>query len=155
VDLGSTQAAGTTDGGFSLSAANAEPTSSPFGQLAGLTVVVAEASRTQAGIIRKYLRELGIEAVHVTGSGKEAIETVRRTGANVLISSLHLSDMTGTLLASELRADPGGAGVGIVLATSETAPELGAELPRDPRTVVMPKPFDLQRLAKSIASVVA
>jgi hypothetical protein len=44
--------------------------------------------------------------------------------------------------------------VGFVLATSESDPEATAGLPRDARTVVMLKPFDLDRLARSVASVV-
>lgn len=122
-------------------------------QLAHLTVVVAEPSRTQAGIIRGYLKQLGIESTHATGSAREAIETVKRVRAGVVISSLHLSDMTGVQLALALRADPGCRDIGFVLATSETSSELMAQFPQDARTVVMPKPFDLDRLSRSIASV--
>jgi CheY-like chemotaxis protein len=121
--------------------------------LAALTVVVAEPSRTQAGIIRNYLKQLGIETVHAAGSGREVIDTIRRVGAGVVISSLHLSDMTGVQLAAALRADPAGRSVGFVLATTGSGSELMAGFAKDARTVVMPKPFDLDRLTKAIASV--
>ena len=111
----------------------------PADTLARLTVVIAEPSRTQAGIIRGYLKQLGIGTSHAAGSGREAVETVKRVGASFVISSLHLSDMTGVDLAKALRADPACAGVGFVLATSETGPEIMAALPQDGRTVVMPK----------------
>ncbi|HVK11717.1 MAG TPA: serine/threonine-protein kinase [Gemmataceae bacterium] len=120
--------------------------------LARVKVVVAEPSRTQAGIIRNYLKQLGIEAAHSTGSGREVIETVKRTGAGFVISALHLSDMTGVELATALRADPGCATVGFVLATSESGPETTAALPQDARTVVMPKPFDVSVLMRSLTS---
>jgi serine/threonine-protein kinase len=123
----------------------------PTGRFAGLTVVVAEPSRTQAGIIRNYLQQLGVAAHYTAGSGREALETVKRVGANVLISSLHLSDMTGTQLGVALRHEQG-ADVGFVLATSESQSEMTAELPRDSRTVMMLKPFDLDRLARALAS---
>ncbi len=152
VELSSPLAAGPDAGNFSLTASVAEPTSSG-NPLAGLTVVLVESSRTQAGIIRKYLQQLGIDPVHITGSGREAIETVKRTGANVLISSLHLSDMTGSQLAVALRAEPQTASVGFVLATSENVSELTAEFAHDSRTAVMLKPFDSERLAHSISSV--
>jgi serine/threonine-protein kinase len=121
--------------------------------LAHLTVVVAEPSRTQAGIIRGYLKQLGIESTHATGSGRETIDTVKRIGARIVISSLHLSDMTGVQLALALRADAACRDIGFVLATSETSSELMAQFPQDSRTAVMPKPFDLDRLSRSIASV--
>jgi eukaryotic-like serine/threonine-protein kinase len=121
--------------------------------LARLTVVIAEPSRTQAGIVRNYLKQIGIEAAHSTGSGREAIDTVKRVGARVLISSLHLLDMTGVQLATALRADPDCGNVGFVLATSEANPEFMAGLPAGPRTVVVPKPFDLARLTQVIAAV--
>ena len=78
---------------------------------------------------------------------------MKRVGARVVISSLHLSDMTGVQLAAALRADPAARSVGFVLATSERQPELMAGFPGDARTVVMPKPFDLARLTQAIASV--
>jgi serine/threonine-protein kinase len=126
----------------------------PDSRVAGLTAVIAEPSRTQVGIIRSYLQKLGFAAVHTSASGREAIEVIRRVGANVLISSLHLSDMTGAQLAAALLADPECAQVGFVLATSSADEEAASALPQSPRTVVMIKPFDLERLARSIASVV-
>ena len=121
--------------------------------VASLTVVVAEPSRTQAGIVRNYLKQMGIEAAHSTGSGRDAIDTVKRVGARVLISSLHLSDMTGIQLAVALRADSECTNVGFVLATSEANPELMAGLPAGPRIAIVPKPFDLARLTQVIAAV--
>jgi CheY-like chemotaxis protein/tRNA A-37 threonylcarbamoyl transferase component Bud32 len=132
-----------------------KPLSEVSKRVAGLPVVVAEPSRTQVGIIRNYLQQLGVTNTHATGSGREAIELVKRVGARVLISSAHLSDMTGAQLAAALRAEPGGAAVGFILATSESQSEITAELPRDAWTVVMVKPFDLERLGRSIAKVIA
>jgi serine/threonine protein kinase len=123
--------------------------------LSQLVVVVAEPSRTQAGIIRNFLKQLGIESVHATASGREAIETVKRVGGRVLITALHLSDMTGVQLAAALRAEPGCGTVGFLLATSESDAESTAGLPQDPRTTILRKPFDLARLRQSIAAVVA
>jgi CheY-like chemotaxis protein len=137
-----------------LDPGQAAPAGAPAGPLAGGAAVVAEPSRTQAGIIRNYIQRLGAAAVHAVGSGREAIEAVKQTGARVVVSSLHLSDMTGAQLAAALRSDPACAGVGFVLATGESDPEATAGLPRDAQTVVMPKPFDLDRLARAVASVV-
>jgi two-component system, chemotaxis family, chemotaxis protein CheY len=123
---------------------------SPTSAVAGIKVILAEASRTQAGIIRKFLGQIGIHDVPTTGSGKQAIELVRLGSAQVLISSMHLSDMTGLQLAQAIRTDPDLLGIGFVLATSESDSEQAASLLHFPRMVLMPKPFDIARLARSI-----
>jgi serine/threonine protein kinase len=123
---------------------------SPASPVAGLKVVLAEASRTQAGIIRKFLGQIGIHDVPTTGSGRQAIEMARLGEAQVLISSMHLSDMTGLQLAHSIRTDPDLLGIGFVLATSESDSEQTASLLHFPRMVLMHKPFDLARLTRAI-----
>jgi CheY-like chemotaxis protein len=123
------------------------------GRFAGRTVVLAEPSRTQAGIVRRYLEQLGIHAVHTTGSGREALDLARRHRAGIVISSMHLADMTGAQLAQELLADRGCDGVGFVLATSEADGPGGGAVPDSPRVDLVHKPYDLERLARSIATV--
>jgi serine/threonine protein kinase len=142
-------------GGFEVSPiAAADPTPSQAGRVVGLTVVLVEPSRTQAGIIRRYLQQLGAREVHTTGSGQEALELARRERAGVIVSSMHLADMTGVQLARALLADPGCEGTGFVLATSEADTQEPGAVPDNPRVALMPKPFDLERLARSIAAVV-
>jgi CheY-like chemotaxis protein len=137
-------------GGFELTPAATTHT----GRAAGLTVVLVEPSRTQAGIIRRYLQQTGAAAVHATGSGREALALAKRERAAVVVSSMHLADMTGVELAAALLADPGCGGVGFVLATSETDAAGPGTVPDSPRVVVMPKPFAPDRLADAIAAVV-
>jgi hypothetical protein len=67
---------------------------------------------------------------------------------------MHLKDMTGVQLAHALLADPACQAVGLVLATSEAESGEMEPLPDDPRMVLMPKPFDLQRLAGALAIAV-
>jgi CheY-like chemotaxis protein len=127
---------------------------SPEGRVAGLTVVLVESSRTQAGIINRYLAQIGAGAVHVTGSGREGIEIAKRERAAVLICSMHLADMTGAELARAVASEPGCGRLGVVVATSEADAEHAAGLPSGPWVVVLPKPFDAGQLASAIASVV-
>jgi len=130
------------------------PTPSLAGRASGLTVILVESSRTQAGIIRRYLQQIGIGVVHATGSGREALELAKQERAGVIVSAMHLSDMTGLQLARALLADPECNGVGFVLATSEADTQEHGSIPDSPRVTLMPKPFDPQRLAQSIATVV-
>src|SRR5262249_2018111 len=77
----------------------AGPSPSDADRVRHLTVVLVEPSRSQAAIVRKYLLELGIASVHVTGSGQQALALAGREKAQVILSAMHLADMTGVDLA--------------------------------------------------------
>ncbi|HSQ58655.1 MAG TPA: serine/threonine-protein kinase, partial [Gemmata sp.] len=138
-------------GRFELSAS----VSAPAPTLAGLKILLVEPSRTQAGIIRRYLKDLQLDVVHVTASGVEAIEFARAGGVNLVLTSMHLGDMTGADLARSLFADAACAGIGIVVATSESESGDSVELPANPRLVKMHKPFDSQCLSAALAQAIA
>lgn len=118
--------------------------------LSDLTVILVEPSRTQAAIVRKYLQELGIEKVRTTESGVQARELAVRHGCDVFLSSLHLADMTGMQLASQVRADDACSAMGFVLTTSSSAADDLAMLRTLPRTALVLKPFDAQKLAAAL-----
>ena len=124
-------------------------------EAAVLTVILAETSRTQAGIIRRYLQQIGAGVIHATGSGKEAIELAKRERARVVVSSMHLSDMTGVQLARMIMSDPECEKVGFVLATSETDAHEPGAIPVNPRVALMPKPFGVERLSRAINAVLS
>lgn len=133
------------------SGAGDEPTLSSVRQVANLRVVLVEPSRAQANIVRKYLQQLGIENVRLTSSGREALELGKQGGTDVILSSMHLADMTGVQLAQALHDDPGCARVGFVLASSESDGGEAGQALLAPLTVLLPKPFDRLRLAQSLA----
>jgi serine/threonine protein kinase/CheY-like chemotaxis protein len=137
--------------GVPAPAAASGPSPSEVRRVADLKVVLVEPSRAQASIVRQYLRKLGIDNVRVTGSGKAVLEMARQKGTDVILSSMHLADMTGVQLAQALHDDPGCADVGFVLASSESD---GGEVTKAlslPLTVLLPKPFDLRGLAQALA----
>jgi eukaryotic-like serine/threonine-protein kinase len=137
--------------GLPLSGEGNAPTPSDVQRVIDLSVVLVEPSRAQAGIVRKYLQKLGIEKVRLTGSGKQALELTKQEPTHVILSSMHLADMTGVQLAQALRNDQACAGVGFVLASSESDGGEANKVLDAPLTVLLPKPFDLRGLARSLA----
>jgi two-component system chemotaxis response regulator CheY len=127
------------------------PSPSEAGRIADLTVVLVEPSRAQASIVRSYLQQLGVRNIHTSGAGRQALALAREVHAHVLLSAMHLSDMTGLQLAEALYAEPECAGMGFILASSESDSDPSGTLARNPRSVLLPKPFDLRRLAQSLA----
>ena len=128
--------------------------SSMIRRVSGLVVVMVEPSRAQAGIVCRYLEELGVARIFRANSGGEALNLIKREGAHVLLSAMHLADMTGSELAQALRNDPDCAGVGFVLASSESEGIRASEREMGPRMALLPKPFDLRALADSLAHVI-
>lgn len=116
----------------------------------GRTVVLVEPSRTQAGIIRRYLEQLGTEVVLVTGSGKEALAAAQAGRVNTIFSAMHLSDMNAAQLLAAVNTDPRCAATGFVLATSEADDEHTADLPARDSLVILPKPFDLKKVGLAL-----
>jgi two-component system chemotaxis response regulator CheY len=128
-----------------------DPASKP--NTAGMTVLLVEPSRTQAVIIRNYLQELGFQDITTTSSGQKALEMARNAPPRVVISAMHLADMTGVQLARRMRAEAPLASAGFVLITSQGDLQEANLLSQEEHTVRLPKPFDRDRLAEALAVV--
>ena len=68
-------------------------------------VLLVEPSRTQSGIIRKYLQGQGVKEIVTAASGKDALEAFRTARPDAIVSALHLPDMTGVQLAQQVREE--------------------------------------------------
>jgi two-component system chemotaxis response regulator CheY len=119
----------------------------------GMTALLVEPSRSQAVIIRGYLQKLGFRDCPTAPSGAKALEFARNTPPDVVISAMHLPDMTGVQLAQSMRTQPRSSSAGFILITSEMTEEEAAQvLGEGGNTIRLPKPFDLDRLAEAIAA---
>jgi serine/threonine protein kinase len=120
----------------------------------GPSILLVEPSRTQAAIIRRYLKERGIENLAAATSGRDALETVRRERPGVVVSAMHLPDMTGVDLARQLRAEIAGEGApGFVLISSEDEQSEAGNLTGYGSAVLLHKPFQPEELAEAIRMV--
>jgi two-component system chemotaxis response regulator CheY len=118
----------------------------------GMTVLLVEPSRSQAVIIRGYLKTLGFHNIATTPTGEKALEIARSAPPQVVISAMHLADMTGVQLAQQMRAEEPLSSTGFVLITSQAdAPEANL-FGQTGKAVRLPKPFDLDHLAGALAA---
>jgi serine/threonine protein kinase/DNA-binding response OmpR family regulator len=116
------------------------------------TILLVEPSRVQAGIIRKYLQEIGFQEISTTSSGQKALEIVRNSSVPVVISAMHLADMTGMQLAQMMRAQEQVSPPGFVLITSQADAEGASLSSQASHTIRLPKPFDLDQLAQAMVA---
>jgi serine/threonine protein kinase/DNA-binding response OmpR family regulator len=128
-----------------------EPGAVPRAPQAPPTVLVVEPSRTQAGIIQRYLRALGIEPFPGVTSGAGAVDAIKRHRPEVVVSALHLNDMTGAQLAERLLAEDAKGAPAFLLISSAGA-EVGS-LSRAGNAHVLTKPFTLEQLAQALSAL--
>jgi serine/threonine protein kinase/DNA-binding response OmpR family regulator len=149
-DQATLQPAGTAD------TANQTVDLSPTGKpgAGGTTVLLVEPSRTQQGIVRKYLQEIGFPEVATAPSGEKALEIARRTQPGIVISAMHLADMTGMQLAQHIQSEKSLSSTGFVLISSQADAEEAKLLSPSSRLVRLAKPFGVQELAAALASAV-
>jgi CheY-like chemotaxis protein len=118
---------------------------------AGATVLLVEPSRSQAVIIRGYLQKLGFQNAPTAPSGEKALELARKSPPRVIISAMHLVDMTGMQLAQKIRAEEPLSSTGFILITSEgDTPESGS-LSQESNVIRLHKPFDQEGLSQALA----
>jgi serine/threonine protein kinase/DNA-binding response OmpR family regulator len=116
----------------------------------GRSAVLVEPSRTQAGIVRKYLLELGYPDVRVAPSGEAALAAIGVTAPAVVLSAMHLPDMTGVQLAKRMRQSEDAQPGFILITSQDDIPEASAL--EGARAVRLPKPFDKECLARALAA---
>jgi serine/threonine protein kinase len=118
----------------------------------GTAVLLVEPSRSQAVIIRGYLQKLGFSDVPTAPSGQKALELARAAPPGVIVSAMHLADMTGVQLAQQVRAEAALAATGFVLITSQAAVQEADALSQAGDLTLLPKPFDADHLGQALAA---
>ncbi|MCD8512780.1 MAG: response regulator [Nitrincola sp.] len=89
-------------------------------ELRELLVLVIEPSRMQRNIIISNLRSLGVEEIEEFNEAHEALERMKTVTPDIVMSAMHLPDMTGSELVGEMRKSPGLDDVVFFLISSET-----------------------------------
>ena len=115
-----------------------------------LEILLVEPSSTQQRIIEEQLQQLGAGHVEHAGSAAEALEQMRTRVPDLVISAMHLPDMTGTALVQAMRGDPALLDVAFMLVSSETHIRYLEPLRQAGVIAILPKPFDLEQLRKSL-----
>jgi two-component system chemotaxis response regulator CheY len=111
----------------------------------GKTILSIDDSKAVLDMVKFTLEPEGY-AVVTAGDGREGLAALRAARPNMVITDLNMPGMDGIAFIAEARADPAGAGVPIVLLTTESAPEMKAKGKAAGATAWMNKPFDADKL---------
>ncbi|MFO0865160.1 MAG: response regulator [Gemmataceae bacterium] len=137
----SLQGATAPSSGNSAHAAKRETETPPW------SVLLVEPSRTQAGIIRKYLQSMGQVTVATVGSGSEALKQCETSVPDAIVCTMFLNDMNGDELAHRIRKQTPVRRPGFVLICTQDADQ--HSLPEDVG-ITLHKPFTAVALAAAI-----
>lgn len=111
-----------------------------------LQVLLVEPSSVQHRIIDAYLRHLRVEHIHWVQEGQQAMDYLSQHQPDLLISTMHLPDMTGTELLQQLRDGQHHSDTPFMLISSETHYRYLEPIRQAGAIAILPKPFELEQL---------
>ncbi|MBR9827337.1 MAG: response regulator [Oceanospirillales bacterium] len=111
-----------------------------------LLVLVIEPSKLQRTIIIDFLREVGLQAIEPFTEAGPALERMQHVVPDIVVSSMHLPDMTGTDLLSQMRKTPDLMDVTFLLISSETHYRYLEPIRQSGAIAILPKPFRKEEL---------
>ena len=117
-----------------------------------LDVLLVEPSSTQRHIVEGFLGQLGAPAVRYAETAQQALEAMRNHAPDLVISTMHLPDTTGTDLVQAMRGEDGLLDIAFMLISSETHLRYLEPLRQAGVIAILPKPFTLEQLRTSLLS---
>jgi len=118
-----------------------------------LNILLVEPSSTQQRIISEHLNELGVIAIDIKSTGEDALTLMKQYQPDVVVSSMHLSDMTGTDLLRNIRTTENLIDIPFVLISSETSVYYLEPLRQEGVIAILPKPYERKQLHRALISI--
>jgi len=119
-----------------------------------LAITIIEPSSMQSRVIREKLHEMDVKNLQFFSDGKSALENIKQSIPDLVISSMYLPDMTGTDLVMSLRAEEALEAVPYMLISSETSWASLDPIRQAGVVAILPKPFEADDLRNALYSTV-
>jgi len=108
----------------------------------------------QSRVIRERLQSVNVNNIQFYHDGESALQNIKQSVPDLVISSMYLPDMTGTDLVLSLRNDPSLEAVPYMLISSETAFASLDPIRQAGVVAILPKPFETADLKRALYSTV-
>ena len=115
-----------------------------------LFVMLVEPSSTQGRIICERLEEAGVVEPSWKKEGADALTAMPEEQPDLIISAMHLPDMTGTDLVKTMRNTPELADIPFMLVSSETDEHYLEPIRQAGAIAILPKPFESDDLKRAL-----
>jgi two-component system chemotaxis response regulator CheY len=115
-----------------------------------LDVLLVEPSGTQHRIIEDHLHQLGVTHIRWVQDAESALKAMETVLPDLVISAMHLPDITGTELVQRMRERERFQDLPFLLISSETSVRYLEPLRQAGVIGILPKPFTSEQLARSL-----
>lgn len=119
-----------------------------------LDILLVEPSTAQQKIIVNFLQMLGVEHVNTLQTASEALKALKNSNPDLVVSSMHLPDMTGTELLETIRHGDIKPEVPYMLISSETNYRYLEPIRQAGAIAILPKPFVLEQLRTALYAAI-
>lgn len=118
-----------------------------------LRILVVDDMSVSRQILVQLLEQVGVNSVRTAQSGSDALATLAKEPAEIIIADLHMPDMDGLELLQRLRNDRRSCGIGYILASGDDGSEKITDAWHMGLDRFLPKPFELSRLITCLEAV--
>jgi len=118
--------------------------------LAQLSIILVEPSDTQRKIISALLRAENVINIEAVANVNEAIDAVRRSGADLVVSAMYFEDGTGLDILKSMKNDPDIADIPFMLVSSENRQPQLEEFKQAGVVAILPKPLETANLSRAL-----
>jgi two-component system chemotaxis response regulator CheY len=115
-----------------------------------LCILLVEPSKAQHKIIEGYFHELGVGQVIWVQTASEALDALSQRRVDLVVSAMHLPDMTGTELLENIRRGDLKPDIPYMLISSETHYRYLEPIRQAGAIAILPKPFELEQLRTAL-----
>lgn len=119
-----------------------------------LSVVLVEPSSMQQRIIINHLNGFGVMSIDTVKNGTDAFAIMDKDKHDLVISAMHLEDMTGTELIQNMRMDETTREIPFMLISSETNFRYLEPIRQAGVIAILPKPYEIDQLKRGLYSTV-
>ena len=121
-------------------------------KITDLAITIVEPSSTQWRIIQKQLNNIGVTRLEHFSEGNAALADMHKFKPDLVISTMHLPDMTGTELVQSMRSNEALTDIPFMLISSEHSDYFLEPIRQAGVIAILPKPFDINDLTRALYS---
>ena len=122
--------------------------------LKSLKIQLIEPSSMQLQLMLRMFEHLGVHQIQHFDNAKAALNEMRRSQPDAVISALYLPDMAGTKLVAAMRAEADLQWVPFILISSETRPQVLDPVRQSGACCIIAKPFTAEQMQRALYAVI-
>ncbi|MDP3478725.1 MAG: response regulator [Desulfoprunum sp.] len=119
-------------------------------------IVVADDSTTARMFVIRCLEIIGLNGAEFlpAANGREALELLKKNGADLLVTDLNMPEMDGATLLKKVKASPGLHEIPVVVVSSGSNPAKNEELKKLGALAVLEKPVSPAALLDVLGALI-